>query len=44
MDDPAEGFKAVLLVFLRGVLRKVGVWTWFFDGNCVVNSWWNVVC
>jgi len=31
----------VLLVFLRGVLGKLCVWMWFFDGEnvvrCVVN-------
>jgi hypothetical protein len=27
---------ALLLVFLRGVLKRVGVWTWFFDGEDVV--------
>ena len=31
----------VLLVFLRGVLGKLRVWMWFFDGEnvvrCVVN-------
>jgi hypothetical protein len=38
----AWGF-AFLLVFLRGVLENVGVWTWFFDGENVVECVVNVV-
>jgi hypothetical protein len=33
----------VLWAFLRGVLGKVGGWTWFSDGKNVVNAWWIVV-
>src|ERR1700730_6759692 len=33
---PPRGIFAFLLVFLRGVLERVGVWTWFFDGEDVV--------
>jgi len=25
-------------------LEKVGGWRWFFDGENVVNWWWNVAC
>jgi hypothetical protein len=42
--SPGEtrGF-VVLLEFLRGVLEKVGGWTWFFDGENVVDCVVNVV-
>jgi hypothetical protein len=33
----------VLRVFLRGVLEKTGGWTWFFDGENVVECVVNVV-
>jgi hypothetical protein len=25
--------------FLQGVFEKVGGWTWFFDGEFVVEAW-----
>jgi hypothetical protein len=33
----------VLLGFLKGVLRKLGVWVWFFAGKNVVECLVNVV-
>jgi hypothetical protein len=28
-----------ILVLLLGILEKAGGWTWFLDGENVVNSW-----
>ena len=28
-----------LLRFCRGFLKKTGGWTWFFDGEFVVEAW-----
>jgi hypothetical protein len=39
----AELLLLFLLGFLRGVLRKVGVWVWFFAGKNVVECVVNVV-
>jgi hypothetical protein len=35
-----EALFIVLRAFLKGVLEKVGVCVWFFDGKNVVDAWW----